>query len=177
MQFLRRSFNRIRRALPDTASRRFHATRPKPQSRKPAWLPFYTGGDSSLRLVLSAFIFRLPCGQQRSITPPCESNRPPPSLRDNGRLDCAEALRGLSHFRTQPRTRLCVTSAGIEPATCGLQNRRSTIELASYETCASGGFVIFWITLCHTPLVLPAPGHTELQDFRRNARPSPSTSA
>jgi len=25
--------------------------------------------------------------------------------------------------------------------------------------------------------VLPVPGHTELQDFRRNARPSPSTSA
>jgi len=61
--------------------------------RKPAWLPFYTGGDASLQLVLSAFIFRLPCGQQRSITPPCESNRPPPSLRDSGRPDCAEALR------------------------------------------------------------------------------------
>jgi len=25
--------------------------------------------------------------------------------------------------------------------------------------------------------VLPVPGHTELQDYRRNARPSPSTSA
>jgi len=25
--------------------------------------------------------------------------------------------------------------------------------------------------------VFPLPGHTELQDFRRNARPSPSTSA
>jgi hypothetical protein len=69
------------------------------------------------------------------------------------------------------------SSAGFEPATCGLSNRRSTIELASYETCASGGFVIFWTTLCHTPPVLPVPGHTELQDFRRNARPSPSTSA
>ena len=47
----------------------------------------------------------------------------------------------------------------------------------SYETCASCGVIIFWITLCHTPLVLPEPGHTELQDFRHNARPSPSTSA
>ena len=67
--------------------------------------------------------------------------------------------------------------AGIAPATFEFQVRRSTIELISYETCASGGVVIFWITLCHTPLVLPVPGHTELQDFRRNARPSPSTSA
>jgi len=25
--------------------------------------------------------------------------------------------------------------------------------------------------------VLPVPGHTERQDYRRNARPSPSTSA
>ena len=47
----------------------------------------------------------------------------------------------------------------------------------SYETCASGGFVIFWTTLCHTPPMLPLQGHTELQDFRRNARPSPSTLA
>ena len=44
------------------------------------------------------------------------------------------------------------------------------LELISYETCASGGVVIFWTTLCHTPPVLPEPGHTELQDFRRNAR-------
>jgi hypothetical protein len=94
IQFSHWHFDRIRFVLPDAASRRFHATRPKPQLRKPAWLPFYTGGDSSLQLGLSAFIFRLPCGQQRSITPPCESNRPPPSLRDNGRPDCAEALRG-----------------------------------------------------------------------------------
>ena len=65
IQFPRRPFDRIRRVLPDAASRRFHATRPKPQSRKPAWLPFYTGGDSSLQPDLSAFIFRLPCGQQR----------------------------------------------------------------------------------------------------------------
>jgi hypothetical protein len=65
IQFPRRLFDRIRRVLPDPASRRFHATRPKPQSRKPAWLPFYTGGDSSLQSDLSAFIFRLPCGQQR----------------------------------------------------------------------------------------------------------------
>ena len=93
IQFSRWLFDRIRHVLPDAASRRFHATRPKPQLRKPAWLPFYTGGDSSLQLVLSAFIFRLPCGQQRSITPPRESNRPPPSLRENGRPDCAEALR------------------------------------------------------------------------------------
>ncbi len=93
IQFVHWSFSRIGRALPDAASRRFHATRPKPQLRKPVWLPFYTGGDASLQLVLSAFIFRLPCEQQRSITPPCESNRPPPSLRDNGRPDCAEALR------------------------------------------------------------------------------------
>jgi len=92
IRFVHWSFCRICRVLPDAACRRFHATRPKPQLRKPAWLPFYTGGDSSLQLVLSAFIFRLPCGQQRSITPPCESNRPPPSLRDNGRPDCAEAL-------------------------------------------------------------------------------------
>ena len=93
IQSLCRSFNRIRRVLPDTASQRFHATRPRPQSRKPAWLPFYTGGGSSLRLVPSAFIFRLPCGQQTSITPPCESNRPPSPLRGGGRPDCAHALR------------------------------------------------------------------------------------
>ena len=93
IQFLCRFFNRIGRVLPDTASRRFHATRPKPQSRKPAWLPFYTGGGSSLRSVPSAFIFRLPCGQQRSITPPYESNQPPSPLRGGGRPDCAEALR------------------------------------------------------------------------------------
>jgi hypothetical protein len=37
--------------------------------------------------------------------------------------------------------------------------------------------VTFWITLCHTPPVLPVPGHTELQGYRRNARPGPSTSA
>jgi hypothetical protein len=37
--------------------------------------------------------------------------------------------------------------------------------------------VIFWTTLCHTPLVLLLRSHTEFQDFRRNARPSPSTSA
>ena len=69
------------------------------------------------------------------------------------------------------------SSAGLEPATCDLWDRCSTIELTSYETCASGGFVTFWITLCHTPPVLPVPGYTELQDFRRNARPSLSTSA
>ena len=90
IQFSCWPFNRIRRVLPDTASRCFHTTRPKPQLRKPAWLPFYTGGGPSLRLVLSAFIFRLPCGQQRSITPPCESNRPPPPLRGSGRPDCAK---------------------------------------------------------------------------------------
>ena len=45
------------------------------------------------------------------------------------------------------------------------------------ETCASGGFVIFWTTLCHTPPVLPLRGHTEFQDFRRNTRPSLSASA
>jgi len=93
IRFVHWSFCRIGRVLPDAACRRFHAIRPKPQLRKPAWLPFYTGGDASLQLVLSAFIFRLPCGQQRSITPPCESNRPLPSLRDNRRPDCAEALR------------------------------------------------------------------------------------
>ena len=93
IRFVHWSFCRICRVLPDAACRRFHATRPRPQLRKPAWLPFYTGGDASLQLVLSAFIFRLPCGQQKSITPPCESNRPPRSLRDNGRPDCAEALR------------------------------------------------------------------------------------
>ena len=65
IQFSRWHFDRIRCVLPDATSRRFHATRPKPQLRKPAWLPFYTGGDPSLQLVLSAFIFRLPCGQQR----------------------------------------------------------------------------------------------------------------
>ena len=65
IQFSRWHFDRIRRVLPDATSRRFHAIRPKPQLRKPAWLPFYTGGDASLQLVLSAFIFRLPCGQQR----------------------------------------------------------------------------------------------------------------
>ena len=69
------------------------------------------------------------------------------------------------------------SSAGIEPATGRLSIGCSTIELAAYETCASGGVMTFWITLCHTPPVLPVPGHTELQDFRRNARPSPSTSA
>jgi hypothetical protein len=37
--------------------------------------------------------------------------------------------------------------------------------------------VIFWTTICHTPLVLLLRSRTELQDFRRNARPSPSTSA
>jgi hypothetical protein len=37
--------------------------------------------------------------------------------------------------------------------------------------------VIFWATLCHTPPVLLLRSCTELQDFRRNARPSPSTSA
>jgi len=63
IQSSRQPFDRIRRVLPDTASRRFHATRPKPRSRKPAWLPFYTGGDPSLLLCLSAFIFCLPCGQ------------------------------------------------------------------------------------------------------------------
>ena len=63
IQFPRRLFDRIGRVLPDTASRRFHATRPKPRSRKPAWLPFYTGGDSSSQSDLSAFIFRLLCGQ------------------------------------------------------------------------------------------------------------------
>ena len=70
IRFVHWSFCRICRVLPDAACRRFHATRPRPQLRKPAWLPFYTGGDASLQLVLSAFIFRLPCGQQRSITPP-----------------------------------------------------------------------------------------------------------
>ena len=59
---------------------------------------------------------------------------------------------------------------GFAPATFELQVRRSTLELISYETCASGGVVNFWLTLCHTPPVLPVPGHTELQDFRRNAR-------
>ncbi len=65
-----------RTQLPDVS------TRPgeKPRSRKPAWLPFYTGGDSSLPSDLSAFIFRLPCGQQREqphranptdLRPPC----------------------------------------------------------------------------------------------------------
>src|SRR5262245_44175893 len=49
------------------------------------------------------------------------------------------------------------------------------IELISYETCASGGVVNFWLTLCHTPPALPVPGRTELQDFRRNARPGLST--
>lgn len=82
-------FDRIRRILPDATSRRFHATRPKPRLCKPTWLPFYTGGDSSLQSDLSAFIFRLPCGQQRGITSPCDSNRPLPSLRDNRRPDCA----------------------------------------------------------------------------------------
>ena len=114
IQFSHWHFDRIRFVLPDAASRRFHATRPKPQLRKPAWLPFYTGGDSSLQLGLSAFIFRLPCGQQRSIAPPCESNRPPPPLRGNGRPDCA-STQGLSHFRTQPRTRLCVQAWALNP--------------------------------------------------------------
>jgi len=93
IRFVHRPFRRICRVLPDAACRRFHAIRPRPRLCKPAWLPFYTGGDASLQLVLSAFIFRLPCEQQRSITPPCESNRPPPSLRDSERPDCAEALR------------------------------------------------------------------------------------
>jgi hypothetical protein len=176
IQFLCRSFNRIGWALPDTASRRFHAARPKPQSRKPAWLPFYTGGGSSLRLVPSAFIFRLPCGQQRSITPPCESNRPPSPLRGGGRPDCAmhSGIRPLSDSTADASLR---SSTGIEPATGRLSIGCSTIELAAYETCASGGVVIFWTTLCHTPLVLLLRSHTELQDFRSNARPSPSTSA
>lgn len=69
------------------------------------------------------------------------------------------------------------TSAGIEPATGRSKVGCSTIELAAYETCASGGVVIFWTTLCHTPLVLLLRSRTEHQDFRRNARPSPSTSA
>jgi hypothetical protein len=31
-----------------------------------------------------------------------------------------------------------------------------------------GGSVFSWLA-CYTPPVLPVPGHTELQDFRRNA--------
>ena len=194
IQFPHRSFNRICRILPDTASRRFHATRPKPQSRKPAWLPLTglpsrsptnqplaspcgwakAGGDSSLRFVLSAFIFRLPRGQQRSITPPCESNRPPQPLRGSGRPDCAKhsGIKPLSASTADASLR---SDAGIAPATFEFQVRRSTIELISYETCASCGFVIFWITLCHTPPVLLLRSHTELQDFRRNAWPGLST--
>lgn len=117
IQFLYQSFDRIRRVLPDTASRRFHATRPKPQSSKLAWLPFYTGGISSLRLAPSAFIFRLPCGQQRSITPPCESNRPPSPLRGGGRPDCAmhSGIRPLSDSTADASLR---SSTGLEPVSC-----------------------------------------------------------
>ena len=56
------------------------------------------------------------------------------------------------------------SSAGVEPATGRFTIGCSATELATYETCASGGVVNFWFTLCHTPLVLPVPGHTELQD-------------
>lgn len=169
IQFPRRPFNRIRRVLPDAASRHFHATRLKPQSRKPAWLPFYTGDDSSLQSDLSAFIFRLPRGQQRE--QPHRAN--PTDLRHPcGTTDALIVPKhsGIKPFSASTADASLRSSAGFEPATCGLTNRCSTIELASYKTCASGGVINFWFTLCHTPLVLPVPGHTELQDFRRNAR-------
>jgi hypothetical protein len=67
------------------------------------------------------------------------------------------------------------SSAGFEAATCRLSVGCSTIELASYETCASCGVVIFWNTLCHTPPVFLLRSHTELQDFRSSARPGLST--
>ena len=109
-----RPFDRIRRVLPDAASRRFHATRPKPQSRKPAWLPFYTGGDSSLQPDLSAFIFRLPCGQQRE--QPHRANptdlRRPCGITDALIVQCTQ---GLSHFRPRLRTRLCVQMRASNP--------------------------------------------------------------
>lgn len=169
IQFVHWPFNRIRRVLPDAASRRFHATRPKPQLRKPAWLPFYTGGDSSLQLVLSAFIFRLPCGQQRE--QPHRANptdlRHPCGTTDALIVPKHSGIKPLSDSTADASLRFPDSKSGV----FGFPSTRS------YETCASGGFVIFWITLCHTPPVLPVPGHTELQDFRRNARPSPSTSA
>lgn len=194
IQFPRRPFDRICRILPDTASRRFHATRPKPQSRKPTWLPLTglpsrsptnqplahpcgrakAGGDSSLQLVLSAFIFRLPCGQQRE--QPHRAN--PTDLRHP--CETTDALIVPKHSGIKPLSDSTAdaslrSDAGIAPTTFEFQARRSTIKLISYETCASGGVVNFWSTLCHTPPVLPVPGRTELQDFRRNARPGLAT--
>jgi hypothetical protein len=77
---------------------------------------------------------------------------------------------GIKPFSASTADASLRSDAGIAPATFESQVRRSTIELITYETCASGGVVNFWLTLCHTPPVLPVPGHTELQDFRRNAR-------
>ena len=169
IQFSRWSSDRIRCDLPDATSRRFHATRPKPQLRKPAWLPFYTGGDPSLQLVLSAFIFRLPCGQQRE--QPHRANptdlRHPCGTTDALIVPKHSGIKPLSDSTADASLRSLSTSFGCRQFPNG----------STYETCASGGFVIFWITLCHTPLVLPVPGHTELQDYRRNARLSLSTSA
>ena len=58
---------------------------------------------------------------------------------------------------------------------CGSFGCRQSPNGSTYETCASGGVVIFWITLCHTPPVFLLRSHTELPDFRSNARPGLST--
>lgn len=123
--FRRRPFERIRRILPDTASRRFHATRPKPQSRKPAWLPFYTGGDSSLPSDLSAFIFRLPCGQQRE--QPHRAN-PTDLRRPCGTTDALIAPKrpGIKPFSVATADAALRSDAGIAPTTFDFRNRRST---------------------------------------------------
>ena len=121
-----------------------------------------------MRRVHSAFIFRLPCGQQRE--QPRRANptdfRHPCGTTDALIVPKHPGIKPLSDFIADASLR---SARGSNPQPTVLANCCSTLELAPTRR-ASSGVANFWFTLCHTPPVLPVPGHTELQDFRRNAR-------